>query len=74
MPRSNVSSKGKTRWYPRDVLPVRKGYYECGIRISNAQKYSFLWMLKWDGVGFIVPVPMIVDKWRGRTKAAAGKA
>ena len=61
--------KGKTRWFPRDVPPVRDGTYECVVRISNSVP-PFLWMLWWDGVGFKVPFRMIVHRWRGLTKTA----
>jgi hypothetical protein len=29
-----------------------------------------LWRLEWDGTGFLVPFPMMVQCWRGMTKAA----
>lgn len=63
-------AKGKTRWYPQDIRPVRNGEYECLVRITNRGPL-FYWRLQWDGIGFIVPVPMIVKFWRGQTKAAA---
>jgi len=28
------------------------------------------WHLEWDGVGFLVPMPLIVRHWRGMTKRA----
>jgi len=62
-------AKGKTRWFPRHVEPVRHGEYECLVRLtSNAP--LFFWRLRWDGKGFLVPFPMVVKFWRGRTKAA----
>lgn len=65
--------KGRTRWYPRHVHPVRSGFYECAVKISSAVP-PLLWMLEWDGKGFLVPVPMVVDRWRGLTKKAFTKA
>lgn len=62
--------KGKTKWYPRHVHPVRNGIYECAVRISSTAPL-FLWMLEWDGAGFLVPFPMVVRKWRGQTKKSA---
>ena len=61
---------GKTRWFPRDVKPVRVGTYECAVRISRAVP-PLLWKLEWDGVGFLVPFAMIVLRWRGLTKKAS---
>lgn len=66
-----MSTKGKTRWFPRAVAPVRSGYYECGVLISSSQRCLILWTLEWDGKGFLVPFPMAVRKWRGATKKAA---
>ena len=64
--------KGKTKWFPNRMRPVRNGVYECIVRFGGGQ---FLWMLKFDGVGFLVPFPMQVVQWRGQTKkAAAGEA
>ena len=66
---------GKTQWYPYHmpkmphVAPVRHGTYECAVRISRAVP-PLLWPLKWDGVGFLVPFPMVVLRWRGQTKRA----
>lgn len=64
-----MSTKGKTRWYPRHVKPVRDGFYECHVRLMGGA--NTLWMLEWDGVGFLVPIPMTVYRWRGQTKKAA---
>lgn len=65
-----MSAKGKTRWYPRHINPVRLGEYECVAQISRSVP-SMLWRLEWDGVGFLCPVPLMIHRWRGRTKAAA---
>ena len=62
--------KGRTQWFPRDVDPTRPGVYECGVWITSAQPRPMLWKLEWDGVGFLVPCPMVVQQWRGMTKAA----
>jgi hypothetical protein len=63
-------AKGKTKWYPRDIHPMRNGEYECSVRISNSVPL-ILRRLKWDGKGFLVPFPMVVHSWRGLTKQAA---
>ena len=70
--------KGRTKWFPRSVNPVRNGFYECSAKISSSVP-PMLWQLEWDGIGFKVPVPMMVLHWRGMTKeahdaAAKGKA
>ena len=65
-----MSAKGKTRWFPRALQPVRRGEYECAVRISRSVP-PILWNLEWDGVGFRVPCPMVVEHWRGLTKTAA---
>ena len=64
-----MSAKGKTRWFPRHVHPVRNGQYECRVRIMGG--LVGLWPLVWDGKGFVVPFPMVVYHWRGLTKSAA---
>ncbi|CAH1655034.1 hypothetical protein CHELA1G11_10880 [Hyphomicrobiales bacterium] len=61
--------KGRTQWTPRSVEPVRNGVYECVVRISRAVP-PMIWMLEWDGKGFLVEIPMIVLRWRGMTKKA----
>jgi hypothetical protein len=61
--------KGRTRWFPRGVAPVRLGEYECLVQISRSLP-NLLWRLEWDGIGFLVPCPMIVNHWRGQTRAA----
>lgn len=66
-----MSAKGKTRWFPRHVHPVRNGQYECSVRIMGG--LVVLLSLVWDGKGFVVPFPMVVYHWRGLTKAAARK-
>lgn len=61
--------KGRTKWFPRHVHPVRSGEYECAVEISRSVPLA-LWVLEWDGVGFRVPFPMRVYQWRGMTKQA----
>lgn len=63
-----MSAKGKTRWFPRHVPPVRNGVYQCHVRIAGGLVGQ--WDLEWDGKGFRVPFPMVVYRWRGMTKAA----
>lgn len=60
--------KGRTKWLPIHARPVRLGKYECHVRIMGGLQGT--WMLEWDGVGFLVPFPMIVYRWRGLTKKA----
>lgn len=62
--------KGRTKWFPRHITPVRNGEYECLVRITSSAPL-FRWQLPWDGHGFLVPFPMVVRFWRGQTKAAA---
>jgi hypothetical protein len=62
-------TKGKTRWYPRHIHPVRNGIYECHVRIMGG--LETLWNLQWESKGFLVPFPMNVYRWRGQTKKAA---
>jgi hypothetical protein len=66
-----TKTKGKTRWYPRHIHPVRDGTYECLVRIMGGLHTH--WMLEWDGSGFRVPAPMVVKKWRGQTYKAWSK-
>jgi hypothetical protein len=54
----------RARWRPRNVNPKKPGMYECGVRITSSQPKLFLWELEWDGVGFLVPFPMVVHQWR----------
>lgn len=61
--------KGRTHWFPREINPVRNGEYECSVLISRSVP-PLRWTLEFDGVGFLVPVPMVVLRWRGMTKAA----
>lgn len=67
--------KGRTRWYPYrhlkgpPVRPVRPGVYQCLVLITSAQRRLISWDLEWDGVGFLVPIPMVVKYWRGMTRA-----
>jgi hypothetical protein len=65
-----MSTKGKTRWFPRDVHPVRNGLYECIARIAGGAVVNW-GLLPWDGNGFLVPIPMNVLHWRGLTKKAS---
>lgn len=46
--------------------PARPGWYECAVRLCGLQRGLIVWgLLEWDGVGFRVPVPMVVKLWRG---------
>jgi len=60
-------TKGRTKWYPRHVHPVRTGIYECAVQISRAVPL-LIWKLEWDGVGFLTEMPLVVKKWRGLTR------
>lgn len=62
-----MSEKGLTKWFHRDVHPVRVGQYECAVKIDGA---PMLLRLHWDGVGFRLLAPMHVLYWRGMTRAA----
>ena len=62
-----MSAKGKTRWYPRHIAPVRNGIYECIVRLCPG--FNAKVMVEWDGIGFKWPMP--VYHWRGQTKKAA---
>lgn len=59
-------TKGCTPWFPRYEPPVRPGWYEC-IAWFTSSAPSGLWALYWDGNGFRVPFPMVIDYWRGLT-------
>ena len=61
-----------TPWVPRHIEPVRNGFYDCVVRIPGG--LVTFWRLEWDGIGFKVPMPMIVREWRGLTKSAAHQA
>lgn len=61
----------RTPWFPRDTKPVHRGTYECAVKISSSVP-PLLWPLAWDGVGFLVPFPMMVLRWRGLVKRPAG--
>ena len=66
--------KDRTRWFLRQVHhPMRTGFYECSVHISSAMP-PLRWVLEWDGNGFLVPIPMVVLKWRGLTKKAFTEA
>ena len=65
-----MSAKGKTRWFPRSIEPVRLGRYECRVRVVGMPHELCRWNLAWDGTGFLVPFPMVVYFWRGLTKKA----
>ena len=63
--------KGKTRWYPSHITPVRVGEYECLMRPSRSLP-MFRARFVWDGSRFETGWPWdIVVYWRGQTKAAA---
>ena len=61
--------KGRTRWFPRRIEPVRHGEYECVVRLCGGAYAR--WNCVFDGEGFLVPFPMSVVQWRGLTKKAA---
>ena len=67
----SAKKTGRTHWFllRRDGYPVRPGIYECGIRISSSLPVM-AWELEYDGIGFLVPIPMMVHQWRGLTKKA----
>lgn len=56
----------RTGWFPRCLKPVRPGFYDCAVRVAGG--FCTIWRLEWDGVGFLVPFPMVVRKWRGLTR------
>ena len=60
---------GHTPWIDRTLPPIRHGEYECVVWFTSSAP-SFIKKLYWDGRGFVVPFPMVVDYWRGLTKAA----
>lgn len=62
--------QGRTRWFPVGIKPAREGFYECIIRVPG-MPFFVIWgnKLYWDGVGFLVPIPMMVRQWRGQTRA-----
>jgi hypothetical protein len=64
-------AKGKTRWYPSHINPVRKGMYECLMRSSRSLPMFRVYFL-WDDEMFVTGWPLsVVVYWRGQTKAAA---
>lgn len=65
--------RGCTPWIPRSVQPVRPGWYDC-IAWFTSSAPSSIWRLYWDGKGFKVPIPLVVDYWRGQTLAAVRRA
>jgi len=71
--RDKKDRRRRTPWFPRDVKPVHHGTYECAVRISSSVP-ALLWQLDWDGVGFLVPFPMVVLHWRGLVKRPTGVA
>lgn len=68
----------KTRWFPADVKPKRKGWYESRYQINGKYKEPF--MVHWDGKtwSFVLANgkrfpswelrPDLKDQWRGLTK------
>jgi hypothetical protein len=64
------TQKGRTRWFRREERPIRHGMYECIVKISCSVPAMNWGLLEWDGIGFIVPVPMNVIFWRGMTQKA----
>ena len=63
----------RTPWFQRDTKPVHRGTYECAVKISSGVP-TLLWQLEWDGVGFLVPFPMVVLYWRGLVRRPADVA
>jgi len=64
-------AKGKTRWFPHHIKPVRVGEYECLMRPSRTTPL-FEGRYVWDGEQFVTGWPWsVVVFWRGQTKAAA---
>jgi len=55
----------KSPWFLRNDPPVRHGLYECVVRVAGMRVLVNWGLLKWDGKGFLVPVPMRVHQWRG---------
>ena len=70
--RSKIDNTGRTRWRTlrQHGYPFHHGEYECAVRITSAQRGLFVWKLRFDGKGFLVPLPMIVVQWRGLTRKA----
>lgn len=64
--------KGRTRWYPIGIKPIRNGEYECHVRLPGG--LQTVWRLEWDSIGFLVPITMVVYRWRGLTKQGAKNA
>lgn len=64
---------GHTPWFPITTKPVNPGVYEC-IAWFTSSAPSSIWDLEWDGKGFLVPIPMVVDYWRGLTAAGLKRA
>ena len=58
--------KGRTKWFPCGIKPVRNGIYECQTYFGGG---FFIMMLEWDGKGFLTGFPCVVHHWRGITKA-----
>lgn len=63
------STTDRTPWFDRSVNPVNLGVYECAVSISRGVPLT-IWKLEWDGVGFVVPFPMVVVEWRGLTRSS----
>lgn len=61
---SATTKPNRARWRPRSVSPTKPGTYECAARFTSAVRGLVRWDLEWDGVGFLVPIPMAVVKWR----------
>ena len=67
--------KGRTKWFKRHELPVREGFYEVAYIVTTMQRNAFLSRAYWDGVGFLVDMPLMrIVKWRGMTKKAHEKS
>ncbi len=64
---------GHSQWFKRSEPPVNPGEYEC-IAWFTSSAPSSIWRLQWDGHGFLTPIPMVVDYWRGLTRAGLKRA
>lgn len=66
---------GRSKWFKRPELPVREGFYEVAYVVTSMQRHAFLGRAYWDGVGFIVDMPLMrIVRWRGMTKKAYDEA
>ena len=54
----------KTPWYPPEIKPVRKGWYECSVCYDTHLWTGKIWVFS-DGTKVTVPF-----QWRGLTEKA----